>query len=103
MTDKKIFGVTALFNDPNAIFSAAKKVADAGFSKWDVNSPYPIHGIDKAMKMKPSKLGIVTLIFGLFFTLVILFTKALPVISIAEVKAVADGAQPTHHRGEHHD
>jgi len=65
MTDKRIFGVTALFNDPNAIFSAAKKVADAGFSKWDVNSPYPIHGIDKAMKMKPSKLGIVTLIFGL--------------------------------------
>jgi mono/diheme cytochrome c family protein len=65
MTDKKIFGVTALFNDPNAIFAAAKKVADAEFSKWDVNSPYPIHGIDKAMKMKPSKLGIVTLIFGL--------------------------------------
>ncbi|MBE0572568.1 MAG: DUF3341 domain-containing protein [Ignavibacteriaceae bacterium] len=65
MTDKKIFGVTALFNEPNAIISAARKVADAGFTKWDVNSPYPIHGIDKAMKMKPSKLGIVTLIFGL--------------------------------------
>ena len=65
MTDKKIFGVTALFNDPNAIIAAARKVADSGFTKWDVNSPYPIHGIDKAMKMKPSKLGIVTLIFGL--------------------------------------
>ncbi|MBA4250201.1 MAG: hydrogenase [Chlorobiaceae bacterium] len=39
--------------------------------------------------------------FGLFFTLVILFTKALPVISISEVKAVADNAQPSHHGGNH--
>jgi mono/diheme cytochrome c family protein len=72
MTDKKIFGATALFNDPNAIIAAARKVASAGFSKWDVNSPYPIHGIDKAMKMKPSKLGIVTLIFGLSGTVLAL-------------------------------
>lgn len=34
--------------------------------------------------------------FGLFFTLVLLFTKSLPVISISEVKAVVDGSQPTH-------
>jgi molybdopterin-containing oxidoreductase family membrane subunit len=46
--------------------------------------------------------GILLGSFGLFFTLVILFTKALPVVSIAEIKAVADGAQPTHHKGEHH-
>jgi Ni/Fe-hydrogenase subunit HybB-like protein len=37
--------------------------------------------------------------FGLFFTLVLLFTKSLPVISISEVKAVVDGSQPTH--GDH--
>lgn len=34
--------------------------------------------------------------FGLFFTLMLLFTKSLPVVSISEVKAVADGAQPSH-------
>ncbi len=65
MADRKIFGVTALFNDPNAIIAAANKVANSGFTKWDVNAPYPIHGIDRVMKIKPSKLGIVTLIFGL--------------------------------------
>lgn len=48
-------------------------------------------------------LGILLGSFGLFFTLVILFTKSLPVVSISEVKAVADGAQPTHHGGENHD
>ncbi len=34
--------------------------------------------------------------FGFFFTWILLFTKALPVVSMAEVKAVADGAQPSH-------
>jgi molybdopterin-containing oxidoreductase family membrane subunit len=43
--------------------------------------------------------GILIGSFGLFFTLLLLFTKTLPVISIAEVKAVVDGAQPTHHGG----
>ncbi len=37
--------------------------------------------------------------FGLFFTLVLLFTKSLPVVSISEVKAVVDGSQPSH--GDH--
>lgn len=48
-------------------------------------------------------IGILLGSFGLFFTLVILFTKALPVVSIAEVKAVTEGAQPTHHTGDHHE
>lgn len=46
-------------------------------------------------------MGILLGSFGLFFTLVILFTKSLPVVSISEVKAVAEGAQPTHHGGSH--
>ncbi|MBD3408918.1 MAG: hydrogenase [Ignavibacteriales bacterium] len=40
--------------------------------------------------------GILLGSFGLFFTLVLLFTKTMPAVSIAEVKAVADGAQPSH-------
>ncbi len=47
---------------------------------------------------KPSLIdfGILIGSFGMFFTFVLLFTKALPVVSIAEVKAVVDGAQPKH-------
>ncbi|GAB4295351.1 MAG: polysulfide reductase NrfD [Ignavibacteriaceae bacterium] len=44
-------------------------------------------------------IGILLGSFGLFFTLVILFTKSLPVVSISEVKAVAEGAQPSRHHG----
>lgn len=42
-------------------------------------------------------MGILLGSFGLFFTLVVLFTKFMPVVSISEVKAVAEGAQPSHH------
>lgn len=40
--------------------------------------------------------GILLGSFGLFFTLLLIFTKTLPVVSLAEVKAVLDGAQPSH-------
>lgn len=45
-------------------------------------------------------LGILIGSFGLFFTLLLIFTKTLPVVSIAEVKGVLDHAQPKHHHGE---
>ncbi|RJP62486.1 MAG: hydrogenase [Ignavibacteriales bacterium] len=47
-------------------------------------------------------LGLLAGSFGFFFTWILLFIKGLPVVSIAEVKAVLDGAQP-HHNGVNHD
>lgn len=73
MADRKIFAASALFNTPDAIIAAAKTVASRGFTKWDVNTPYPVHGMDDAMDMKPSKLGFVTLFFGLAGIAVALF------------------------------
>jgi len=46
-------------------------------------------------------LGILLGSFGLFFTLVLLFTRTLPVVSMSELKAVAPGAQPTIHGANH--
>jgi Ni/Fe-hydrogenase subunit HybB-like protein len=45
--------------------------------------------------------GILIGSFGLFFTLVLAFTRTMPVVSISEVKAVVEGAQPSHHGGHH--
>lgn len=44
--------------------------------------------------------GILIGSFGLFFTLIFLFIRTLPVVSIAEVKAVLPNSQPSH--GGHH-
>jgi len=41
-------------------------------------------------------IGILIGSFGLFFTLLLLFVKSMPVVSISEVKGVVEGAQPSH-------
>lgn len=63
--NNKLFGIAALFNTPNEIIHAAKTIAEAGYKNFDINTPYPVHGMDRAMKLKPSKLGFITLTFGL--------------------------------------
>ncbi|MBK8981908.1 MAG: polysulfide reductase NrfD [Ignavibacteria bacterium] len=42
-------------------------------------------------------LGLLLGSFGFFFTFLLLFLKTLPLVSISEVKAVMEGAQPTVH------
>lgn len=51
------WGLMAEFADISAIYHAAQRVRDAGFTKWDVYAPFPIHGIDEAMGMPRSKVG----------------------------------------------
>lgn len=63
--DNKLHSLTALFNTPDEIIHAAEKVSSDGYKKYDVHTPYPLHGMDRAMRLKPSKLGYITLLFGL--------------------------------------
>ena len=64
-----LFSITALFDSPEAISHAADAVANAGYTRFDVNTPYPIHGMDKAMKLPQSRLGIFTFFFGILGTI----------------------------------
>jgi ActD protein len=51
------FAVIAEFSSVAALYEAAEKVRDAGFKFWDVHSPFPIHGLNKAMGLNKSPLG----------------------------------------------
>ncbi|MCO4782262.1 MAG: DUF3341 domain-containing protein [Candidatus Cloacimonetes bacterium] len=62
---RRLFSTAALFNTPDEIMHAAEKVSEAGYENWDVNTPYPLHGMDHAMHLKPTNLPYVTLIMGL--------------------------------------
>jgi hypothetical protein len=64
--DRKIHSVTALFDTPDDIIRASQETVKAGYKKFDTNTPYPVHGIERAMNIGTSKLGYVTLFFGLF-------------------------------------
>lgn len=66
---EKIYGLMAEFNTPGDLLRAAEKVRDAGYSRWDVFTPFPIHGIDKVMNLKNSLVGWVSLALGAFMFL----------------------------------
>jgi hypothetical protein len=53
--------VLAEFTTTAAVVHAAEKVRDAGFTRWDTHTPFPIHGMDRAMGLKDSKLGWIVL------------------------------------------
>jgi hypothetical protein len=54
----------AEFPSAAALLEAAKKIYAHGFKKWDVYSPFPIHGMDHAMGFKRSRVSLFSLIGG---------------------------------------
>jgi hypothetical protein len=61
----KSWGLLAEYNTPGELLHAAEKVRDAGFKKWDCCTPFPVHGLDKAMGMKSTILPWIVLGGGL--------------------------------------
>jgi len=53
----EVYGMAAEYPSAAALYEAAKVVRDAGFKRWDVHSPFPIHGMDEAMGLKKSWLS----------------------------------------------
>lgn len=58
------YAIMAEFDTPADLMRAAETVRDAGFRKWDVFSPFPIHGMDAAMGLKDSKVGYIAFTGG---------------------------------------
>jgi mono/diheme cytochrome c family protein len=52
----KIAGVLAEFDSPESLKAAARRLRDVGFTRWDSHSPFPIHGIDRAMGLRTTRL-----------------------------------------------
>ena len=64
-TQKRPLLYLAEFETPGTVMKAAEKVRDAGYKRWDVHTPFPVHGMDRAMGMGDSKLGWIVLACGL--------------------------------------
>lgn len=56
----KPWGLLAEYENPTALYKACEKVRDAGFRKWDAYAPMPVHGLDRAMGLKGSKVAFIT-------------------------------------------
>lgn len=59
------FGWMAEYEDDTQLLDACRKVRDAGYTRTDAFAPFPVHGIDEALGIKPTVLPWITLFCGL--------------------------------------
>ena len=65
LTEVELQGLLAEFPDVDSIMGAGRKVRSAGYKVWDVHSPFPIHGIDAIIGIRPTVLPWLVLCGGL--------------------------------------
>jgi hypothetical protein len=63
--NEQVFAVMGEFSEVDKLLAAARKVRDAGYRRWEVCSPFPVHGLDRAMGTAPTRLPWFVLACGL--------------------------------------
>lgn len=58
-------GMLVEFPNSDALLEGCRKVRDAGYRKWDAHSPYPIHGIEKAMGVPTTRIPYLIIACGI--------------------------------------
>lgn len=51
---REIAALVAQYASPEELVEAATQVREAGYRAWDTHSPFPVHGIDRAMGIRPT-------------------------------------------------
>tara|TARA_B100000900_G_scaffold229333_1_gene194735 strand:- start:290 stop:868 length:579 start_codon:yes stop_codon:yes gene_type:complete len=54
----------ALYNDDDILLSAVKKIKEKHYDIEEVYTPFPVHGLDKAMGLEPTRIAIAAFIYG---------------------------------------
>ncbi len=65
VTEKNIYGLLAEFDTSTQLVDAAHKIREAGYTKTDAFSPFPLHEIDEALGIKRSILPILVFFGGI--------------------------------------
>ncbi len=65
MSNTTKWGVVAEFESAAAIYRAAEKTTAQGYTRVDAHTPFPVHGLDKALRQGPSPLGWIVVCCGL--------------------------------------
>ncbi|MGB5665958.1 MAG: DUF3341 domain-containing protein [Maribacter sp.] len=56
--------IHAYYNDDDVLMLAVKKVKDAKHHIEEVYCPFPVHGLDKAMGLAPTRIAITSFMYG---------------------------------------
>ena len=62
MSKTRVFGI---YDDEEVLLHAVKFVRNRGYNVKEVYSPFPIHGLDDAMDIKPTRLSIASFLYGI--------------------------------------
>jgi mono/diheme cytochrome c family protein len=66
------FAVLGLYSDAQKIVDAANKIRPRKLGRLEAYTPYPVHGLDRAIGLAPSRLGIPVMVMGLLGTILAL-------------------------------
>ena len=70
MSTKRIH---VLFDDDDTLINAVNEIVKNKMYIHEIYTPFPVHGLDKAMKLKPTNISIATFFYGCFgFTVAVL-------------------------------
>ncbi len=58
------FAVLGLFSDANKIVDAANQIRPRKLGRLEAYTPYPVHGLDRAIGLEPSRLGRLVMLMG---------------------------------------
>ncbi len=64
-TPPVLYGVLAQFDSVTDLLAAAREVRQAGYKRWESYTPFPVHGLDRAMGMPATRLPWIVLAAGL--------------------------------------
>ena len=54
----------ALYNDDDVLLSAVKKIRESKIDIEEIYTPFPVHGLDKVMGLKPTRIAIAAFLYG---------------------------------------
>jgi len=54
--EARLYGLLAELPNVDLLLAAAEEIRDAGYSRWDAHTPFPVHGLDGAMGIRSTKL-----------------------------------------------
>ena len=60
-----VFALVASFDSPAKLLSACEDLRESGFTDFDAHTPFPVHGLERAMGMRTSKVAWVSLLGGI--------------------------------------
>ena len=56
--------IHAIYNDDDVLMNAVKKVKTAKHHIEEIYTPFPVHGLDKAMGLAPTRIAITAFLYG---------------------------------------